>query len=506
MKPAKTTRFIIPVAICLVYILLRFWHLTDSCLWFDEIFSIHAAEHGWSELFWFTAQDLIHPPLFYVFLKLWIAFGGESLFWLRTFPVFFSILALLPFYLLCRQFKLSVLTIALAFTFFTVNGSLIKYAQEVRMYSLLMCLSLFSLWLFARFLNVGKGIWFLTLVNILLVHTQYFGWFIVIGEILTVLYLQRIKIGQTLIMFGITLAASVPWFITVFEAAQVNGNVSQNLGWADRPGLQTIIQFAFNLLEPFYYKASSLDQMSVFIISIPLLLVFLTAAAFYFVNRKAHSEKEKNAFAFLLIIILTPVMIAFAASWVLPFSIWGTRHFIIIFAPVMILAAKFLGNIEKKSAKFLTISLVLILFLTAFIWQMRRGSPDFIWCAWEDLAAKLPPENSAQPQKLLVFDDLIAYHFWFALRNKKNVQITKINGVPDMNEDKAYFLPRGFNGVQTGDPNTLTGDKFYIAFYAQDFNYLKQPLRILTEKGYQISDPQVFEAQGLKAFLVEVKR
>ena len=91
------------VLIFAVYVFLRLWNLTDSCLWFDEIFSIHAAEHDWGSLFWFVAQDLIHPPLFYVLLKIWVAVGGESLFWLRFFPVLFSILAVVPFLLLCRR-------------------------------------------------------------------------------------------------------------------------------------------------------------------------------------------------------------------------------------------------------------------------------------------------------------------------------------------------------------------------------------------------------------------
>src|ERR1044072_8531373 len=112
-------------AICLVYIALRFWNLTASCLWFDEIFSIHAAAHEWENLFGFVAQDLIHPPLFYVLLKIWISVGGESLFWLRFFPVFFSIAALVPFYFLCRALKLDYSTIALAFTFLAANGALI---------------------------------------------------------------------------------------------------------------------------------------------------------------------------------------------------------------------------------------------------------------------------------------------------------------------------------------------------------------------------------------------
>ncbi|MCY7345329.1 MAG: hypothetical protein LH614_03840, partial [Pyrinomonadaceae bacterium] len=105
MKFSKTVRAAIIVVICLIYAALRFWNLTASCLWFDEIFSVHAATHDWQNLFWFVAQDLIHPPFFYFLLKIWIAVGGESLFWLRLFPVTFSIVAVVPFLLLCRQLK-----------------------------------------------------------------------------------------------------------------------------------------------------------------------------------------------------------------------------------------------------------------------------------------------------------------------------------------------------------------------------------------------------------------
>ena len=52
-----------------LYAVLRLWHLTDSCLWFDEIFSVHAARHDWLGMIGFVAADLIHPPLFYLLLK-----------------------------------------------------------------------------------------------------------------------------------------------------------------------------------------------------------------------------------------------------------------------------------------------------------------------------------------------------------------------------------------------------------------------------------------------------
>jgi len=102
MKLSDKTWWIVIASIFVFYILLRLWNLTDSCLWFDEIFSVHVAELDWQNLVWLVAQDLIHPPLFYSLLKIWISIGGENLFWLRSFPVFFSVLAFVPFLLLCR--------------------------------------------------------------------------------------------------------------------------------------------------------------------------------------------------------------------------------------------------------------------------------------------------------------------------------------------------------------------------------------------------------------------
>ena len=499
-------RFIVLTAVCALYISLRFWHLADSCLWFDEIFSVHAAEHPWSELFTFVAKDLIHPPLFYVVLKLWIATGGESLLWLRSLPVFFSIAALAPFFLFCRQLKLRTLAVSLALLFLAVNGSLIKYAQEVRMYSLLMCMSLFSLWLFARFLNVGKGIRFLTLVNILLVNTHYFGWFIVFAEILAVLYLQRIKIGQTLKMLGLTVAGSAPWLIAIVKMARVNSDVSQNLGWAARPDPTVLFRFTMNLIEPFYYQASNRDATSIWLVTVPLLLIILAAAGFSLVGLRKQNEKGRNVVGFLVIMIFAPILLGFISSWILPFSIWGARHLVIIFAPAAILFAKFLGAYEFRKLNTIAIALIVCPFGLGLIGNVQRGRQAFVWCAWEELAATVPIGTAAEPVRILVFDDLIAYHFWFALRNEKNVQIAKINDIPEMSEDKAYFLPRGFNEVSNVDAAAISGDKFYIAFYAADFDYTKSPLRFFIEKGYRIGDPQIVSAQGMEAFLVEVKR
>ncbi|MEO7672886.1 MAG: glycosyltransferase family 39 protein, partial [Pyrinomonadaceae bacterium] len=221
------------IGVC--YILFRVWGMADSCLWFDEIFSVHAAEHPWDTTISFVAKDIIHPPLFYLALKCWISVGGESLFWLRLLPLTFSVLALFPFWMICKETKLKPPAVIVALSLFTVSGSLIKYAQEVRMYGLLLCISLFSIWLFSRFYFRGKNFWLLTVVNILLVYTHYFGWLVVIAEVAAILIAQRIKILRTLLMFGVVLSAFVPWVFAVFRFAESGPGIEQNLGWIGRP-------------------------------------------------------------------------------------------------------------------------------------------------------------------------------------------------------------------------------------------------------------------------------
>jgi len=507
MKLSEKSWLIVIALVCLVYISLRLWRLTDSCLWFDEIFSIHAAEYDWRNLFWFVAQDLIHPPLFYVLLKIWIAIGGESLFWLRFFPVFFSSAAIIPFVLLCRQLKLSLPTVALSLTFFAVNGSLIKYAQEVRMYSLLLCVGLVSIWLFVRFLNLGKGFSFLILVNILLVYSHYFGWLIVASEVLAVVILARERLKQISLMFVITLFGFAPWLYAVWQASKINSNVGQNIGWMSKPNLLSIFQFVFDLFEPIYFQNSNRDAPAIFLITLPILAVGLIVFGLYLADWKNETVIEKRNFFLPLIFTVAPVALAFAASWILPYSIWGTRHLIIAFAPFAILMAIAFSTTKFRSLKFAGLCVIFPLFGAAFVLQATRQTPKYIWCAWENLAFQLLQTNgsSNEPTKIYVFEDLVAYHFWFALRDSdKKFQIVKINGIENLTEDKAYFLPRGFDEIQL--KSSFEGEKFFVAFRDKNWNEFTPPLQNLKAQGYQFGEPQIFEAQNLKAFLVDVQK
>ncbi len=447
-----------------MYILLRFWGVADSCLWFDEIFSVHSAELPWSELVPFAAKDLIHPPAFYFLLKFWTLAFGDSLVWLRLLPVVLAVLALFPLWMLCKELKLSRIAVVVTFILFAVNGSLIKYAQELRMYSLLLFLAVVSTWLFSRYFFRGKSFWMLVLANAILVNSHYFGWFVVISQVAAILIFQRIKILRTLLMFGVTAVAFVPWLIALVRFSEPGSSVTQNIGWMRPPNLRALIEFALDLVDPFYFQQSSVDAAANYFIAVPLMLLLCGAVIVYFFSVSDDAGKER--FYLLTVLAGAPVVLAFLLSWLLPVSIWGSRHLLIVFLPVLLLFAISITEIRPLVARKIALVAAGLLIMVAFVVHARTVSANQIWCAWEGLAKEwvVAPRNSTAPQKLYVFEDLVAYHYWYATRAMPNYKVFLVKGIEGIANDPAYFLPRGFQGVEVTDLNSVADDEIWISF------------------------------------------
>src|SRR5262245_51647170 len=85
-----------------VFVAGRLWRLTSYSLRADEIFSFQVAQQSsWKGLLVAVIRDIVHPPLFYAMLSVWLHIGGASELWLRLLPVLTAIAALGPFFGLC---------------------------------------------------------------------------------------------------------------------------------------------------------------------------------------------------------------------------------------------------------------------------------------------------------------------------------------------------------------------------------------------------------------------
>ena len=328
------------------------------------------------------------------------------------------------------------------------------------MYTMLMFLSVVSLWLFARYFNRGKSFAWLLLVNLLLIYTHYFGWLVVGAEIVALLVFQLIKWRRMLTMVGVLVVAFVPWMIAVLKAADAGSDVGQNISWMSRPGWRELLTFIFDLTEPFYFQASSAEPASIYRVSIPVVIILVTAIVLYFVYWKNNDEKQVAGV--LALFAFVPAVAAFVASWILPYSVWGTRHLIVIYAPASILLAYFVTRIPVAFVRISAMTLLVLLSGYAFALQAMRPSPRYVWCAWNDVAADI--RSKGEPANIYSFENLVAYHLWFALRDSDQSKVNVVKGVDVRTDDETYFLPRGFDEVPNVRLEDVKDEKLWLAF------------------------------------------
>ncbi|MEQ1604811.1 MAG: glycosyltransferase family 39 protein [Pyrinomonadaceae bacterium] len=503
MTRSRYVKIAVVALLIAVFVMLRVWKMGETCLWFDEIFSVHAASQPWNSLLAFVALDLIHPPLFYLILKAWIAIGGDSTMWLRMLPLACSVLAILPLFLLLDELKQSFNVKALTLCILIVSGSILKYSLEVRMYSLMLCLSLFSIWLFVRSVERRAGILPLIAVNILLIYTHYFGWFVVASEGAAALLFYRGSWKKIFAMAAVSIMAFTPWIAAIYDAsgAGAGSGLAQNIGWMSRPGVREITVFAFNVVEPFYCQLGSSEPISNFLVTLPVLVLLTIIASFAAINWREFDGQTRKALLTFATFVAVPLALAFSISWLSPYSIWGTRHLIVVFVPFYLLIAIAGSNLKGRTLRFGLLGCALLACLVGGAMNASREPQRFGWCEAGPITSGIAAEVP-----IYAVEDLIAYHLWFDHRkDEPKRRIVKLDNTPGLGEDTAYFLPRGFSDVTRTDVETVAEPKLWLVQRGKQVKETEPPLRNFLLKGYKITDRKTVGVTGeeVEAFLLE---
>ncbi len=323
-SPALRPAAIATVLVVGLFIAMRLWRITDFALDGDEIFSVQLATASWHDLFAKAVQDAIHPPLLYVLLKFWIGVGGDSLLWLRLFPVTASVLCLVPVFALCRDLEISPAARNLAIAVVAVHPYAMYYAQHLRMYSLLMLAALLSAWLFERYLDnasVQNLVW-LGAANVFLGYTQYYGWCVVLLEFVYLCWRRRNPVPFLLTTLPAVLLFA-PWVWLAGQVLHARG-LAQNLGWITRPN--------FGELNWFWVDLTGLAEFRDIAGTNAVLAVMLLFLLCY----RRYGEPRVQ---WLMLLWVAPAPIAFAVSQWLPQSIWGHRHLLFAIWPFVLLFA-----------------------------------------------------------------------------------------------------------------------------------------------------------------------
>lgn len=439
-----------------VYALARVWRLTTYSLRPDEIFSLQAARHDWSGLLAVAARDAVHPPLFYSLLKIWTTIGGESELWLRLLPVLVSLAALLPFVLLGRELELRAAELNLVLILMAVNGYLVYYAQELRMYSLLLGLTLCSLWLFARFVNrpddTGTA-WVLLAVTVLLVYTQYYGWLVVAAELVFLLIWNRTRLPVFAgIVAGAALAFS-PWLYLVVRRV-IGRGLEPNIGsfavptWRDVAGLY----------------AALVGSLGGGWMMLPGAVLFVGPVALWAArllwSRRPADPRPAATFRWLVLSAALPVVVAYAVSHALPHSVWGTRFLIVVAPACMMLIGLAVFRLRQRSIRLAAVLLMVAWAALAGIREVNSSGKN----AWQPLVHRMMHAEPSRVGGIMVYtiessDETIAFYLHEA--HDERFKTKRVQGTSDM-----------------------TGDHFWVALRSR----VPALQRELTARGYHVGE------------------
>lgn len=134
----------LPLLFVILYVFLCSLNLTSS-IWFDESYSAYLIRGNFREIWSLTAVD-VHPPFFYFCLKIWSTFFGTTDVALRSMSIFFGVISIILVFCLFKHW-FGAKTATIASFFVSVSSFLVRYGQEMRMYTLV-----FSIILGATFL------------------------------------------------------------------------------------------------------------------------------------------------------------------------------------------------------------------------------------------------------------------------------------------------------------------------------------------------------------------
>jgi len=384
----RITRYSVALlAIVLIGLFLRVYNLATQSFYWDEVFSAVTAQLTLPRIVAATAHD-VHPPLYFFILHYWVALFGASDFTIRFLSLLFAVLAIPMVYLLGRHLfdKEVGLVGAFILAFSSFN---IQYSQEARMYTLMLFLTLISMYFFVRFvertsLAISVGY---VLSTVLLLYTHVFGLLVVFAQNVYLVTLvlfspdRTFRLREWLGLEAVVIALFGPWIVVLIDKA-LSVETSAVPG-PTGPTADTIVQWT---LAP--YANTLVQTFATYSGTTALLVIFFALAIFaLFTYRKLRGSMDWKAPLKALescsweLKISNTVSVYFLAVWLLTISalpligtrfaaqmyfgrselIYPARYLIGASVALFLLAAKGLRNINYTYAKLAVICVIIIL-------------------------------------------------------------------------------------------------------------------------------------------------
>ncbi len=311
--------------------------LSRESLRLDEAQSLWQISRSPSAILNTVATD-VHLPLYHLLLYVWQKNFGGGVFSARMLSLIFFLASIPALYFLGKQIYDSRVGL-LASTLLSLSPFALWYANEIRMYSLLMLITIlhyyFFLEIYKKKENAGSFLWInYWAVGILGIYTHYFFFFVILSQFLFSI-LQIKSFSRTTIMrFVIT---GISWLISFLPWAYYVYSLRASLFSEPLIPAPSIINiFATFSQFLFGFQAES--------INVALLSLWPVLVLFAFFALQQNEEWMPKESALILAGLVVPVLFAFLISYIHR-PLYLSRYLIIAMPPFfLILSRIFIQN------------------------------------------------------------------------------------------------------------------------------------------------------------------
>jgi mannosyltransferase len=425
--------FVLPAAVLVVLLAVSFVLRTDSLgesLWMDEGLSIGIASQPLFDIPGVLRVDG-SPPLYYMLLSIWMDLVGNGPGETQALSVFIALVSVpggmwAGWSLFGRRAGLICAALC------AVNPFLTQFAQETRMYSLMLVLSLLATAAFLHVFAFGRRgylpLFFVLLA--LMLYTHNWGLFLSVGLVCALVPCWYVSENRhsfwkdALIGFGGAGLLYLPWLPTLLHQIQHTG-----APWLNPPNFGAPVQISKSLLgggTP----------------TVALVLAGGTGLAAVLARRV--EDKERTAVLAGVVTVLATLAVAWVVSQVSP--AWTTRYLGVLLGPMLLIAA--LGIARAGTLGLAALVIILV------IWAIPRSYGLENKSNASDLRRDAVPELSEGDVVLSMQPEqapLLAYHLE-DLGGAPKLQFGSPLGL--MENDRVMDWTDGFERLEEATPAT----------------------------------------------------
>jgi uncharacterized membrane protein len=315
------------VAALAAFAVLRVAALTVYPFWEDETWTLEASAGAFRAAMRVQADDQTHPPLFHAAFWAWRRLVPDTAAWLRLLPCLAAIATAVPVVALARASGLSRRATGTAIALTAGSGFLVAYGAELRAYALFALLGTASLALWARARADDRSLLPLTACNAALVHTHYFGAFVLLAEWIDALAGAKQRLRAITVSAALSVATLAPWVALTVYRARITGHRLEVVSWIPRPEAGDLLDVITASLGSSGWPAVDLAIAAATIVAVTVLLLR---------NRRTTAAPGLRLLALAAAL---PVAVSLGMSLVAPRSTWVVRYFIAAVPPLLLLLA-----------------------------------------------------------------------------------------------------------------------------------------------------------------------